>query len=189
MQTLIGNNQSTTPQSARTKTGAGSAAAKTPLSTSKLNPNTAKLLEDVFRAYCGASAGSSVNNLLLDYQGWTAFCQECKLVEGSTPTEYLNSLFFDVTLGAPNTGAMSFECFTAALSLVAEAKYGATDSIARLVYFKIIRFGRSAKSAAIHHASASGASGEASGVARNHHKTPCNTTLLDSDRLYYFTSC
>jgi hypothetical protein len=60
---------------------------------------------------------------------------------------------------------MSFECFTAALSLVAEAKYGATDSIARLVYFKIIRFGRSAKSAAIHHASASGASGEASGAA------------------------
>ena len=41
---------------------------------------------------------------------------------------------------------MTFVLFIEALSLVAERKFGASDSIARIVYFKIVRFGRTSAS-------------------------------------------
>jgi hypothetical protein len=46
------------------------------------------------------------------------------------------SLFF------PSPSSFPLPPTLKALAVIAEAKYGATDSMARLVYFKIVRFGR-----------------------------------------------
>ena len=116
----------------------------------KLNPSTAKLLEDVFLAYCGAKSGAHVKSVSLDYPGWHAFCSECRLVEGKTSHELLRDLYNRAASGggradgSVSSGRLNFEAFVGALTTMAEAKYGATDSIARLVYFKIVRFGRTA---------------------------------------------
>ena len=120
----------------------------------KLNPSTAKLLEDVFLAYCGANSGTHVKSVSLDSSGWHAFCSECRLVEGKTSHELLRDLFNRAASGggradrSTGNGRLHFEAFVSALTAVAEAKYGATDSIARLVYFKIVRFGRTAAASA-----------------------------------------
>ncbi len=114
----------------------------------KLNPSTAKLLEDVFLAYCGANSGTHVKSVSLNSSGWHAFCSECRLVEGKTSHELLRDLFNRAASG----GRLQFEAFVSALTTVAEAKYGATDSIARLVYFKIVRFGRTAAASAVERA-------------------------------------
>ena len=114
--------------------------------TATMNTNSVKMLEDVFVAYAGGRAGADPHSLALDHAAWNVFCSECKLVEGSTSREMLSSLFADLTSGAAD-GLMAVEAFVNAVAIIAEAKYGATDSIARLIYFKIVRFGRSAAAA------------------------------------------
>ena len=149
------NDSSTSRASPRSRPGPAEAPPGTPRGgpskdVAKLNPSTAKLLEDVFLAYCGAKSGAHVKSVSLDYPSWHAFCSECRLVEGKTSHELLRDLFNRAASGggradgSVSSGRLNFEAFVAALTTMAEAKYGATDSIARLVYFKIVRFGRTA---------------------------------------------
>jgi hypothetical protein len=149
------NDSSVSRASPRSRPGPAAPPPGTPLGgpskdVAKLNPSTAKLLEDVFLAYCGANSGAHVKSVSLEYPGWHAFCSECRLVEGKTSHELLRDLFNRAASGggradgSVSSGRLNFEAFVAALTTMAEAKYGATDSIARLVYFKIVRFGRTA---------------------------------------------
>jgi hypothetical protein len=84
----------------------------------------------------------------MSFQAWNTFCSECKLAEGNTSRDMLNRLFYRTASGRGSSALLSFDGFARAMSTIAESKYGATDSVARLVYFKIIRFGRTAAAAA-----------------------------------------
>ena len=114
-----------------------------------MNANTSHLLEDVFAAYAGGGAGEGAESLLMNFQAWNTFCSECKLAEGNTSRDMLNRLFYRTASGRGSSALLSFDGFARAMSTVAESKYGATDSVARLVYFKIIRFGRTAAATAV----------------------------------------
>ena len=130
-------------EQARTPRGAGTSHAR---EAPEHNANTSHLLQDVFLAYADG-AGQSAGSHALNYQAWNTFCSECKLAEGNTGRDMLNRLFYQTATGRGSGACMSFDGFLHAMSTIAEAKYGATDSVARLVYFKIIRFGRTATAA------------------------------------------
>ena len=107
-----------------------------------MNSTTLKLLEDVFEAYASPKGGSGDEGPVLDGPQWDTFCLECKLVEGDLDLSALQNVYATCV----PSGRMTFVLFIEALSLVAERKFGASDSIARIVYFKIVRFGRTSAS-------------------------------------------
>ncbi|KAJ1495032.1 hypothetical protein T484DRAFT_1763775 [Baffinella frigidus] len=162
---------------------------------SKVNSNTQKLLEDVFEAYGTPQGERRDGALLLDAPQWDAFCLECKLVEGDVQLSDLQAVFSDAVKHAGKPSRMNFVHFVDALANVAEKKYGASDSIARLVYFKIVRFGRSGAhrdrsaleetSVGGERGGGAGGGGEEGGEGGGHPTFSANGTLLVSAFEHY----
>jgi hypothetical protein len=98
----------------------------------KMNPNTKKLLLEVFSAYCELEAGieASTSNFpkedtprqgcRMTLEIWSRFCDECRLVEGELTSSKLELLFYDVAFvsGDSAVGGLRFEDFIQALGQV-----------------------------------------------------------------------
>ena len=98
----------------------------------KMNPNTEKLLSEVFAAYCAADGGSykdsvygdvrdtEVNGRRMNLASWRRFCEECRLVEGDLTDKKLELLFYDIAYigGAGASASLRFEDFARALGQV-----------------------------------------------------------------------
>ena len=100
----------------------------------KMNPNTEKLLAEVFQAYCASegrnrsTVSQSENQIkrkeetTMSLSSWLRFCDECRLVEGELTETKLELLFYDIAYisGAGASASFRFEDFARALSQVFE---------------------------------------------------------------------
>ncbi len=92
----------------------------------KMNPNTEKLLSEVFAAYCAleeatqAGAKPQPDERRMTLSSWRRFCDECRLVEGDLTDSKLELLFYDIAYvgGAGATATLRFEDFARALGQV-----------------------------------------------------------------------
>lgn len=98
----------------------------------KMNPNTEKLLAEVFQAYCaseGKDKGAAsrdgkvskqTSEQTMDLSSWLRFCEECRLVEGDLTDNKLELLFYDIAYisGAGANASFRFEDFARALGQV-----------------------------------------------------------------------
>jgi hypothetical protein len=98
----------------------------------RMNPNTEKLLAEVFQAYCAyegndTSAAARGEKSLkqkeeptMSLASWRRFCGECRLVEGELTENKLELLFYDIAYisGSGANASFRFEDFARALGQV-----------------------------------------------------------------------